>query len=80
MNGLVAGWIRISSTVGRCVQPGRAGGRLNDHVWSVKNISGDSWCLYRDADYENEIQVILDGQTLDLASSVRDEVSSVEPC
>lgn len=59
---------------------GQLPGGLNDHVWSVKNISGDDWCLYRDADYENEIQVILDGQALDLASPVRDQVSSVEPC
>lgn len=59
---------------------GQLAGGLNDHVWSVKNISGDDWCLYRDADYANEIQVILDGQALDLASPVRDQVSSVEPC
>jgi hypothetical protein len=55
-------------------------GGLNDHVWSVKNISGDSWCLYSDADYNNEIQVILDGQAIDLASPVRDQVSSVGEC
>ncbi|WP_177001146.1 peptidase inhibitor family I36 protein [Streptomyces sp. cf386] len=59
---------------------GALAGGLNDHVWSVKNISGDDWCLYRDADYENEIQVILDGQALDLASPVRDQASSVEEC
>ncbi|MCX5047921.1 MULTISPECIES: peptidase inhibitor family I36 protein [unclassified Streptomyces] len=55
-------------------------GGLNDHVWSVKNISGSRWCLYKDADYENEIQVILDGQAIDLASPVRDQVSSVKEC
>ena len=55
-------------------------GGLNDHVWSVKNISGSRWCLYKDADYENEIQVILDGQAIDLASPVRDQVSSVAEC
>ncbi len=55
-------------------------GGLNDHVWSVKNISGDRWCLYKDADYQNEIRVILDGQALDLESPVRDQVSSVREC
>ena len=59
---------------------GQLAGGLNDHVWSVKNISGSSWCLYSDADYNNEIQVILDGQAIDLASPVRDQVSSVEEC
>jgi hypothetical protein len=55
-------------------------GGLNDHVWSVKNISGSNWCLYADSDYNNQIQVILDGQAIDLASPVRDQVSSVEEC
>lgn len=59
---------------------GALAGGLNDHVWSVRNISGSDWCLYADADYENEIQVILDGQALDLASPVRDQVSSVDQC
>ncbi|NUP79470.1 MAG: peptidase inhibitor family I36 protein [Nonomuraea sp.] len=55
-------------------------GGLNDHVWSVKNISGDRWCLYADAGYENEILVVLDGQAVDLSSPVRDQVSSVAEC
>ncbi|WP_330283640.1 peptidase inhibitor family I36 protein [Streptomyces sp. NBC_00588] len=55
-------------------------GGLNDHVYSVKNISGDSWCLYKDAGYQNEIMVILDGQALDLSVPVRDQVSSVTEC
>ncbi|WP_405873239.1 MULTISPECIES: peptidase inhibitor family I36 protein [unclassified Streptomyces] len=55
-------------------------GGLNDHVWSVKNISGDRWCLYKDADYTNEILVVLDGQAIDLSSPVRDQVSSVREC
>ncbi|MGY6018584.1 peptidase inhibitor family I36 protein [Streptomyces spinosirectus] len=55
-------------------------GGLNDHVWSVKNISGARWCLYADADYGNEILVVLDGQAVDLSSPVRDQVSSVREC
>ncbi|MGC9537619.1 hypothetical protein [Streptomyces sp. UG1] len=30
----------------------------------MRGGAGDDWCLYRDAGYEGELQVILDGQAL----------------
>ncbi|AXX28630.1 peptidase inhibitor family I36 protein [Actinosynnema pretiosum subsp. pretiosum] len=57
------------------------GGLLNDNVRSVKNISGDSWCLYDSPDYENEIAVILDGmaEAVDW-EKIGSKVTSAEAC
>lgn len=49
-------------------------------MWSVKNISGDDWCLYSDSNYRNQLLVVLDGQAFDVASPVRDQVTSVTEC
>ncbi|GCD95889.1 peptidase inhibitor family I36 protein [Embleya hyalina] len=55
-------------------------GGLNDHVWSVRNNTKDDWCLFRDAGYKNKILDILDGQTINLQSPQRDQVSSTRRC
>ncbi|WP_331769584.1 peptidase inhibitor family I36 protein (plasmid) [Embleya sp. NBC_00888] len=55
-------------------------GRLNDHVWSARNNTKDDWCLFRDAGYRNKILNILDGQSTNLPSPQRNEVSSVRRC
>ncbi|MEU7043260.1 peptidase inhibitor family I36 protein [Streptomyces varsoviensis] len=59
---------------------GGVAGNLNDHVYSVKNISGGNWCLYRDAGYENQIQLIPDGAAIDLNADIANQVSSVQSC
>ncbi|MGW1991997.1 peptidase inhibitor family I36 protein [Embleya sp. NPDC001921] len=55
-------------------------GKLNDHVWSARNNTKDDWCLFRDAGYKNKILNILDGQTTNLPSPQKNEVSSVRRC
>ncbi|WP_439680881.1 peptidase inhibitor family I36 protein [Embleya sp. MST-111070] len=55
-------------------------GGLNDHVWSVRNNTKDDWCLFRDAGHRNKILNILDGQTINLQSPQRDQVSSTRRC
>ncbi|SCK16056.1 Peptidase inhibitor family I36 [Streptomyces sp. WMMB 714] len=59
---------------------GGVAGGLNDHVYSVKNISGDNWCLYKDAGYENRLLLIPDGAAMDLDAGLAGQVSSVEDC
>jgi len=59
---------------------GGVAGGLNDHVYSVRNISGDNWCLYRDAGYENQLQLIPDGAAIDLGAGLASQVSSVRSC
>ncbi|MEU7002379.1 peptidase inhibitor family I36 protein [Nonomuraea sp. NPDC046570] len=58
-----------------------AQGRLSDHVWSVKNISGRTWCLYSRPQYQDEITKILDGYIGDLDQWVKDRgVRSLRAC
>ncbi|MEV0278844.1 peptidase inhibitor family I36 protein [Streptomyces sp. NPDC050610] len=59
---------------------GGVAGNLNDHVYSVKNISGGNWCLYRDAGYGNQAQLIPDGAAIDLDPGIASEISSVQSC
>ena len=59
---------------------GGVAGNMNDHVYSVKNISGDNWCLYKDSGYRNKIQLIPDGAAIDLNQNIASQVSSVTSC
>ncbi|WP_433260625.1 peptidase inhibitor family I36 protein [Actinosynnema sp. CS-041913] len=59
---------------------GISGGKLNDHVYSARNISGKAWCLYEHAGYETPIDTIPDKFQGRIANHVRDKVSSVQPC
>lgn len=59
---------------------GQLAGGLDNHVWSVRNISGDDWCLYADPSFNTTLLVVLDGQAFDLESPIRDQVSSVNDC
>ncbi|WP_412543917.1 peptidase inhibitor family I36 protein [Longispora sp. K20-0274] len=45
---------------------GVAGGIFNDNVSWATNDTGDNWCLYSDAGYNGDIQVIPTGYSGDL--------------
>ncbi|GAA1332867.1 peptidase inhibitor family I36 protein [Saccharothrix algeriensis] len=59
---------------------GISGGKLNDHVYSARNISGKAWCLYEHAGYESPIDTIPDSFQGKIADHIRGRVSSVRAC
>ncbi|RKT54297.1 peptidase inhibitor family I36 protein [Saccharothrix australiensis] len=59
---------------------GISGGKLNDHVYSARNISGKAWCLYEHAGYKSPIDTIPDKFQGKIADHIRNRVSSVKAC
>lgn len=60
---------------------GVAQGALDNNLRSVKNISGNTWCLYDRPGYGGELTRILDGYIGPLQfQGIGDRVSSVRAC
>ncbi|BBC35711.1 hypothetical protein SGFS_070050 [Streptomyces graminofaciens] len=59
---------------------GVGGGVLDNNVHSVKNISGDAWCLYDYMGYEGLLTRIQDSYTGPISASIGEKVTSVQAC
>ncbi|MFF0745569.1 peptidase inhibitor family I36 protein [Streptomyces sp. NPDC004111] len=71
----------ISMKYGVSDLAGVAGGVLDNNVRSVKNISGNTWCLYDRAGYGGELTRILDGYIGPIQwEGIGNRVSSVRAC
>lgn len=53
-------------------------GMLNDHVFAVKNIDNEDWCLYADKEQKSKVIVVPAGQSYNLKTVDATRISSVD--